>query len=233
MRSRRHTCERLFHSFFVVTTAVGAEPLVTLKDNSTGAAVAFSPDGKTLIVASGSVGGSMRGQVRQYDAADGKPREGRITLAEPVEAMAITPDGIFQGPRGRPYRFQRGELKVFDLGSGKELRTLDGPTMEQTGLAFSADGKRLAAGGTHAGERGQALTGGSIRLWDTATGEVQVNLTGHKGIVQSLAFSPDGGTLASVSRVVPPRGGLSAGEVKLWDLQAGKERATFALPGAG
>lgn len=44
-------------------------------------------------------------------------------------------------------------------------------------------------------------------------------LSGHKELVNSLCFSPDGKTLASAS---------SDKTVKLWDLAAGKERATLA-----
>jgi WD40 repeat protein len=43
-------------------------------------------------------------------------------------------------------------------------------------------------------------------------------LKGHTGQVNSVAFSPDGRTLAS---------GSSDQAIKLWDVQTGKEKATF------
>src|SRR5438270_254588 len=48
--------------------------------------------------------------------------------------------------------------------------------------------------------------------------ELRTTLKGQIGPVMSLAFSPDGGTLAS---------GSADETIKLWDVQTGKERATF------
>src|SRR5439155_839545 len=60
---------------------------------------------------------------------------------------------------------------------------------------------------------------GVVRLRDARTGEVKKTLRGVRGVVLSLAFSPDGRTLAS-------GGGRwrDFGEVALWDVASGKER---------
>ncbi|KIO17049.1 hypothetical protein M407DRAFT_85352, partial [Tulasnella calospora MUT 4182] len=53
----------------------------------------------------------------------------------------------------------------------------------------------------------------TIRLWDAEAGSpIGEPLRGHEGWVQSLAFSPDGKTLAS---------GSSDGTICLWDAEAG------------
>jgi WD40 repeat protein len=54
-------------------------------------------------------------------------------------------------------------------------------------IAFSPDGKTLAAG----------RRDGTIFLWDTATAKVRRSLSGHQGPVCQLVFSRDGRLLAS------------------------------------
>jgi WD40 repeat protein len=75
----------------------------------------------------------------------------------------------------------------------------------------SADGRTLAAGAAD----------GNIRVWDAATGDTLKTLSGHRGAVASLAFSPDGRRL------------VSAGQdetVRVWDVSTGKAVKTLTQP---
>jgi WD40 repeat protein len=95
-----------------------------------------------------------------------------------------------------------GPIRLWDLESGKEKRTLNG-NIPFSCVAFSPDGKLVAAGG---GE-------GTIKLWNGATGREWTSLTHGDDWVYSVAFSPDGKTLAV---------GTENDEVLLWDVVAAK-----------
>ncbi|MBI3464109.1 MAG: hypothetical protein HY000_13785, partial [Planctomycetes bacterium] len=60
-------------------------------------------------------------------------------------------------------------------------------------LAFSPDSKQLAVafGG------GSSKVSGGARVFDTKTGDLIHGFTGHKSLVNSVCFSPDGKTIAT------------------------------------
>ena len=77
-------------------------------------------------------------------------------------------------------------------------------------IAYSPDGTRLAVS-----------TGIGIWLYDTGTYQEIALLTGHTDLVSSVAFSPDGNTLASGG------GSQSMTSLQLWDVTTGQSTATL------
>src|SRR5205807_636394 len=84
------------------------------------------------------------------------------------------------------------------------------------GVAFSPDGRHLAAVWGEGGEDGSAkpVTGQGAGVWEVATGKPLFRLEGHEGAVRTVAYSPDGKTLAT---------GGADGTLRLWDAANGKE----------
>jgi WD40 repeat protein len=93
---------------------------------------------------------------------------------------------------------------VWDLEAGKETLSLRGHTHWVTGLALSADGKRLYS----------ASSDTTIKVWDLDAGKETLTLRGHTDGVSSLALSADGKQLYSASHDKT---------IKVWDLDSGKE----------
>ena len=66
-------------------------------------------------------------------------------------------------------------------------------------MNFSIEGLPGLSGGNTPGEARQPSGGNDaeVKLWNAVSGELVHRLTGHKDDVWSLAFSPDGKTLAA------------------------------------
>src|SRR5262249_23938270 len=124
----------------------------------------------------------------------------------------------------------------------KERAALRGHELPYVHAIFSPDGKTLATLGGYMGaatgaKPPQAAPAGSrvkrpveVKLWDVTTGKDLLTLPGNTFGDNRAHFSPDGKTLDYL-RGVPAEDPHSehARCVALWDLEAGKERAT--IPG--
>jgi WD40 repeat protein len=120
----------------------------------------------------------------------------QLRHTEAVECVAFTPDGkqIVSGSR-------LGDLRLWDVATGREVRSLPGHRLGTRAIAFSADGKTLiSAGGDPA-----------IRIHDLTTGRDRV-LPEQEDEVFSIALSRDGKTLAVGDR---------SGKARLLDLTTG------------
>jgi WD40 repeat protein len=82
---------------------------------------------------------------------------------------------------------QDGIIRIYDVESGKKLRSLSGHAGLVVRLAFNQDGSRLAS----------ASFDRLAKVWDAVTGEELFSLYGNQGNVFGVSFSPDGMHLAT------------------------------------
>ncbi len=188
-------------------------------------ALAFAPDGKSLACTESGH------SVKIYDVASTELV--RVLKEEaPVGALAYSPDGKVlaagAGRKGEPlngvpqanaavrlWNPQTGQPDgvPLDFPAGKVRRTL-------IALAFSPDGKTLAAG-TDTYDLTESKQVGELTLWDMTTRKIRLHLAAHERQTGALAFSPDGSLLAS---------GGGDGIIKLWSLATGEVKQSLKPP---
>jgi RNA polymerase sigma factor (sigma-70 family) len=138
-------------------------------------ALAFSPDGRTLVSGGDRV-------LRRFDVTTGKQQELFGTGHGQTHAMAFTPDGKTLAVASHD------DATLWDTATWKEIRKI--PEKYVYSLAISPDGTRLATG----------VGGDTVRVWETATGKEKAACKGrHQGRIWAVAFSPDGKLVAGGS----------------------------------
>jgi WD40 repeat protein len=165
-----------------------------------GGRVVLSPDGKTLAAGRPPAydrrpgpGGMQTGSVRLWDVSTGKLR---FEHAESSWCLAFSPDSrLLVSADGQ-------KLQGWETATGKKLFTIPAAELGQSALAFSPDGRLVAA----------STWKGTLGLYDVVTGKAVTPPQGHAAPVRTLAFSPDGRVLAS---------GSDDATVLFWDM-AGK-----------
>jgi WD40 repeat protein len=146
-------------------------------------------------------------------------------------------------------------LKVWDVESGRNLRTLEGDTGRVNGVAASEEGRRAIS----------ASADGTLKVWDVESGRNLLTVGRHGNSVNGVAVSRDGRRAVSASndqtlkvwdvesrsRLASLKGhtgrvngvamsgngrqAISASEdntLRVWDLDSGLEFATFTCEGA-
>ena len=187
---------------------------------------AFAPDGKRLAVA------SPFGGLVVWDLLAGR-NSGPLGASEgrgEGSALAFAPDGkhllVVNWSGGR-----RGEgcpVTLWDAVKREKVRSLDEDANDTMffSAAFSPDGKTVALAGGMNRRRGGVVAG--VHFWDVATGDeirrldniVPVDATRRmSGMVPSLAYAPDGRTLAL----------LADGKLILVELATNKVRMTVTV----
>lgn len=176
--------------------------LYAMKGHNIGVSeVAFSPDGKRLA----SVDSVNDASIRIWDATNGQSLFILNTafLSSGANAVTFSPNGT-EFASGHA----NGEVKIWSLATGKELRTLkptrtDTESIVDTPVMYSPDGRILASGYQ------KTSTAPAVNLWYTVSGRAWATLEGFPLTITAVAFSPDGKLLTVASPGWP-------GLLKVW-----------------
>lgn len=180
--------------------------------------IAWSHDGKRLAVATGIV--QADGTISDSTVSLYSTTNWEVTAAFPytegVSSVTWSPDDKQVAFVGGFYVTGQYSLVIMDAGKTGQaeagsnvVRVLPTGADEPSDLEWSPTGPQTLAAG---------FRDGTVRLFDTGTGQTTVTLQHGNNGVSSIAWSPDGKRLAS---------GGPDDTVKLWDATSGREVKAF------
>jgi eukaryotic-like serine/threonine-protein kinase len=186
------------------------------------ARIAIFPDGRRLLVAQNveDAPGRVRHRLTILDTA-AQFREaalddgGDSESGRPIDGIDVRRDGRFVASAS-----QSGRIEVWTVPEGRSCFRYDEPTSRFQDVAFSPDGRWLAAAGQVNGrlENGEPAphtdSNGLLLIVDLETEAILWRVAGMStGLIRDLAFSPDGRSLATAE---------NAGTITIWDCRTGQ-----------
>jgi len=176
--------------------------------------VSFSPDSKRLVSC------SWDGTVKLWDVTIDRERfdlhkhsdEAFVREGSDIpSAYHRTVTSVAFSPEGRRIASASYNriVTLWDVKTGTEITALQ---RQGTRVVFSPDGKRIAVSGREK----------SFKIYDVKTGAEVMTFSGHKGLVEAVAFSQDGKLIAS--------GGREDKTIKVWNAISGEEIISLAMP---
>lgn len=132
--------------------------------------------------------------------------------SEDIRSFAVSSDGRFllTGSADRT-------LMLWDMATGKELRSFHGHTARVDAVAFSRDGRVVLSGSSS----------GEMKLWDAASGRELRSFFSHPEKIHAVALSPDGGLAVSGSCSMEDNDVCQQGAMRLWDVTSGQKLRDF------
>lgn len=144
-------------------------------------AMAFSPDGQTLVAAAWDT------DLRVWTVRDGELKRVIDEMTVAMFEVAFSPDGKLFASGGVDRT-----IYLWDTTTWKLARKITGQPEVISAIAFSPDGKTIATGGMNEMAFGAPV---SVMLWDVQSGKpIKTLKADHR--VGTVAFSPDGKRLA-------------------------------------
>jgi WD40 repeat protein len=128
-----------------------------------------------------------------------------------VDSLAFSPDAKLLAAGGH-----NGKVKVWELETGKALHSLGAEEDGVPAVAFSPDGRTLAAA--------PGLVAKQIRLWEMPSGTARKPIDQDGWGLRGLFFSPDGRSLIVAHGDLEPGKSERRTSLRRWDLGTGTEQ---------
>ena len=130
-----------------------------------------------------------------------------------IKDYAYSPDGARLACAGTT------GVWMYNAHSGEQISWL--VTSEVDFISFSPDGRTLA---------GCVYHGDTVSLWDAYTGDLKDTLESEGEYFRSVAYSPDGSTLAVISSRGVGDDTSADDTVRLWNVVPGQPKTSFIFP---
>ncbi len=167
--------------------------------------MAFSPDGSWLALAGGTPGVSGEVRLIPWHGGPNKDAQPKIlaTQEDVFFDVAFRADGQQLAAGGAD-----GSLRVFEVGTGKQIINIESHADWVTDVCFSPDGKTIAT----------ASRDKTAKVFDAVTGALLATHSEHNAPVRAVAIAPDSKTV------------LSAGgkQIHVWNIEDTKTAGEMA-----
>jgi WD40 repeat protein/serine/threonine protein kinase len=209
------------------------KPLFVIRGHSSPIiSLAFRPDGKHLASASYDdetvrVWDAQTGQeplTLKLDSSSSFSSSGAVITSD-AKGVAVAEAWGTSIPFGKINKNKGRTIKIWDIQTGKELKTLKDDSLGIGHLAFRPDGKQMAATSMVSGPKDRL---DNVKVWDLETDKELMSFEGGPALF-TLAFSADSKLLAGAGMFREPgkEGATAKVKVKVWDAQTGKELHVF------